>query len=83
MCIFLEICILSCLGYKVTFLVDGDGVFIGTFHDLCCTRHRGGLKKLLNLWKEHISGILFFNGDIICLRSRHLVLRLLGTLTGQ
>ena len=45
--------------------------------------HRSGLKNLLNLWKERISGILFFNEDILCLRSRHLVLWSPGTLTGQ
>jgi hypothetical protein len=50
---------------------------------VCHTRHRGGLKNLLDFWKERISGILFFNGDILCLRSRHLVLWSLGTLTGQ
>jgi hypothetical protein len=33
--------------------------------------------------KEWISGILFFNGELYYLRSRHLVLWLLGTLTGQ
>jgi hypothetical protein len=41
------------------------------------------LKIKSKLWKERISGILFFNENILCLRSRHLVLRLLGTLTGQ
>jgi hypothetical protein len=35
------------------------------------------------LWKEQISGILFFDGEWSCLRSRHLVLWSLGTLTGQ
>ena len=52
-------------------------------YNICRTRHRGGLKNLLNLWKERISGIQFFNEDIFCLRSRHLVLWSLGTLTGQ
>jgi hypothetical protein len=33
--------------------------------------------------KEQISGILFFYGKRSCLRSRHLVLWSLGTLTGQ
>jgi len=33
-CIFLGTCILSCLGYKMTFLVDEDGVLIRTFHAL-------------------------------------------------
>jgi len=33
--------------------------------------------------KERISGILFFDGEWFVLRSRHLVLWLLGTLTGQ
>jgi hypothetical protein len=47
----------------------------------CHTRHRGDLKT--NLWKEQISGILFFDGERSCLRSRHLVLWSLGTLTGQ
>jgi hypothetical protein len=41
------------------------------------------LKNLNNLWKEWIFGILLFNGDIFCLRSCHLVLQLLGTLTDQ
>ena len=41
------------------------------------------LKNYIISWKERISGILFFNGDILCLRSRHLVLWSLGTLTGQ
>jgi len=48
----------------------------------CRTRHRGGFKNFV-FGKEWISGILFFNGDILCLRSRHLVLWSLGTLTGQ
>ena len=34
-------------------------------------------------WKEWISGILFFVGERYCLRIHHLVLWLLGTLTGQ
>ena len=33
--------------------------------------------------KKRISGILFFDGEKSCLRSRHLVLWSLGTLTGQ
>jgi len=48
----------------------------------CCqTQHRGGLKNIHG--KERISGILFFDGGWSCLRSRHLVLWLLETLTGQ
>jgi len=49
----------------------------------CRTRHRGDLKKLKIAEKEQISGILFFDGEMSCLRSRHLVLWSLGTLTGQ
>jgi len=52
-------------------------------NNVCRTRHRGALKNLLSLWKEWISGILFFDGEWFVLRSRHLVLWLLGTLTGQ
>jgi hypothetical protein len=37
----------------------------------------------INHGKEWISGILFFDGEWSCLRSRHLVLWSLGTLTGQ
>jgi hypothetical protein len=44
-------------------------------------RHRGGLKNYHG--KEWISSILFFNGEWYYLRSRHLVLWLLGPLTGQ
>jgi hypothetical protein len=35
------------------------------------------------LWKEHIFGTLFINGEWSCLRSRHLVLWSLETLTSQ
>ena len=34
-------------------------------------------------WNERISGILFFDGEWSCLKSRHLVLWLLWTLTDQ
>jgi len=51
------------------------------FDPICRTRHRGGLKNFYG--KEQISGILFFDGKISCLRSRHLILRSLGTLTDQ
>jgi hypothetical protein len=47
----------------------------------CRTRHRGGLKNYHG--KEWIFGILFFDGEWFVLRSHHLVLWLLGTLTGQ
>ena len=46
-----------------------------------CNRYRGDLKTF-NV-KELISGILFFNEEMSCLRSRHLVLWSLGILTGQ
>ena len=39
--------------------------------------------KIKSIGKEWISGILFFDGKRSCLRSRHLVLWSLGTLTGQ
>ena len=44
--------------------------------------HRGSFKNNISC-KEWISGILFFDGEWSCLRSRHLVLWSLGTLTGQ
>jgi hypothetical protein len=37
----------------------------------------------INLWNEWVSGILFFYGERSHLRSRHLVLQSLETLTGQ
>ena len=37
----------------------------------------------INLWKEWISDILFFDGEWSYLRNRHLVLWSLETLTGQ
>jgi hypothetical protein len=43
------------------------------FDPICRTRHRGDLKNFHG--KEQISGILFFDGEMSCLRSRHLVLR--------
>jgi hypothetical protein len=54
---------------------------VDLFVNGCRTRHRDGLKNFHG--KERISGILFFYGEWSCLRSRHLVLWLLGTLTGQ
>jgi hypothetical protein len=39
--------------------------------------------KIKSFGKEWISGILFFDGERSCLRSRHLVLWSLGILTGQ
>jgi len=35
---------------------------ISTIHSVT-PGHCGGLKNLLNLWKERISGILFFDGE--------------------
>jgi hypothetical protein len=59
------------------------GIKIINFY--CRTRHRGGLKNLSFVFneKERIFGILFFDGEWFVLRSCHLVLQLLGTLTGQ
>jgi hypothetical protein len=36
-----------------------------------------------NIGKERISGILLFDGEWSCLRSRHLILWSIGTLTSQ
>jgi hypothetical protein len=51
---------------------------------ICCTRHRGGPKKYSRLWKKKTDfWHLVLSGKMSCLRSRHLVLWSLGTLTGQ
>jgi hypothetical protein len=57
--------------------------FLGFYHCYYRTRYRGGLKFYMFNEKERISGILFFDGEWSCLRSRHLALWSLGTLTGQ
>ena len=52
----------------------------------CRTRHRDGPKNdslELIMEKEQISDILFFWGKMFYLRSHHLVLWSLETLTGQ
>jgi len=46
------------------------------------TQHRGGLKNL-KLEKNGFLASYFLMVNDLCLRSRHLVLWLLGTLTGQ
>jgi hypothetical protein len=52
------------------------------FFQVCRSRHRGGL-KIFSIKKKRISGILFFDGEWFYLKSRHLILWLLDTLTGQ
>jgi len=51
----------------------------------CCrTRHRGGLKKIRDYGKRtDIWHLVLLGEKMSCLRSRHLVLWSLGTLTGQ
>jgi len=52
------------------------------FYQKCRTRHHGGLKKLKSLEKNRFLASCSLMGKGLCLRSRHLVLWSLGTLTG-
>jgi len=61
-----------------------EGNMIINSYKHCRTRHRGGSKINSRLWKKNrflASGSL--KGKMYCLRSRHLVLWSVGTLTGQ